>query len=68
MVFIYLKKKSDDLNDTSQSNIKILLINIKYINFKYSKLGVKRILISDLIYTTEVLLEVLKRSDSWFLF
>ena len=64
MVFIYLKKKKDDLNDTSQSNIKILLINIKYINFKYSKLGVKRILISDLIYTTEVLLEVLKRSDS----
>ena len=47
------------LNNKSQSNTENLLSNIKYMVDKCRKFGVKNILISGLVFTTRVSLEVL---------
>ena len=48
------------MNDKSQSNTENLLSNIKYMLDKRRKFGVKNILISGLVFTTKVSLEVLE--------
>ena len=50
---------NDVLNNKSQLNTKNLLSNIKYVVDKCHKFGVKNILISGLVFTTRVSLEVL---------
>ena len=52
---------NDVLNNKSQSNTENLLSNIKYMVDKCCKFGVKNILISGLVFTTRVLLEVLEK-------
>ena len=49
------------LNNNSQSNTENLLSNIKYMVDKCCKFGVKNILISGLVFTTRVSLEVLEK-------
>ena len=49
------------LNNKGQSNTGNLLSNIKYVVDKCRKFGVKNILISGLIFTTRVSLEVLEK-------
>ena len=48
-------------DDESQSNTEKLLSNIKYMVDKCHKFGVKKILISGLVFTTRVTLEVLEK-------
>ena len=50
------------LNDKCQSNTENLLSNIKYMVDKCRKFGVKNVLISGLVFTTRVLLEVLEKT------
>ena len=52
---------NDALNNKSQSNTENLLSNIKYMVDKYRKFGVKNILISCLVFTTRVSVEVLEK-------
>ena len=52
---------NDVLNNKSQSNTENLLSNIKYMVDKCRKFGVKNILISGLVFTTRVSLEVLEK-------
>ena len=52
---------NDVLNNKSQSNTENLLSNIKYMVDKYCKFGVKSILISGLVFTTRISLEVLEK-------
>ena len=52
---------NDVLNNKSQLNTKNLLSNIKYVVDKCHKFGVKNILISGLVFTTRVSLEVLEK-------
>ena len=52
---------NDVLNGKSQSNTENLLSNIKYIVDKCRKFGEKIILISGLVFTTRVSLEVLDK-------
>ena len=49
------------LNNKSKSNTENLLSNIKYMAEKCRKFGVKNILISGLLFTTRVSLEVLEK-------
>ena len=49
------------LNDKCQSNTENLLSNIKYMVDKCRKFGMKNVLISGLVFTTRVLLEVLEK-------
>ena len=51
---------NDVSNNKSQSNTENLLSNIKYMVDKYRKFGVKNILISCLVFTTRVSVEVLE--------
>ena len=52
---------NDVLNKKSQSNTENLLGNIKYMVDKCRKFGVKNLLISGLVFTTRVSLEVLEK-------
>ena len=52
---------NDALNNKSQSNTENLLSNIKYVVDKCRKFCVKNILISGLVFTTRVSLEVLEK-------
>ena len=52
---------NDVLNNKSQSNTENLLSNIKYMVDKCRKFGVKNMLISGLVFTTRVSLEVLEK-------
>ena len=52
---------NDVLNDKSKSSTENLVSNIKYLVDKCRKFGVKNILIFGLVFTTRVLLEVLKK-------
>ena len=52
---------NDALNNKSQSNTENLLSNIKYVVDKCGKFRVKNILISGLVFTTRVSLEVLEK-------
>ena len=52
---------NDALNNKSESNTENLLSNIKYMVDKYRKFGVKNILISCLVFTTRVSVEVLEK-------
>ena len=51
----------DVLNDKNQSNTENLLSNIKYMVNKCRKFGVKNILISGVVFTARVSLEVLEK-------
>ena len=52
---------NDVLNNKSQSNTENLLSNIKYMVDKCRKFGVKNVLISGLVFTTKVSLEVMEK-------
>ena len=54
------------LNDKSQSNTENLVSNIKCMVDKCRKFGVKNMLISGLVFTTRVSLEVLKKIHEKF--
>ena len=57
---------NDVLSDKSQSSTKNLVSNIKYMVDKCRKFGVKNILISGLVFTTRVSLEVLEKIHEKF--